>query len=78
MKTFILFFITAVISTGALLASLSMKSYPFIGPAIAFGVVLLFIAHLSGKSKRQARQREKERLFYQYFDSQRNRRSNFH
>nr|WP_121270958.1 hypothetical protein [Pedobacter schmidteae] len=77
MKTVILFFITAVISTGALLSSLSMKSYPFIGPAIAFGVVLLFISHLTGKSERQARQREKERLFYQHFTDLQNKRSKF-
>ncbi|MDR6786053.1 hypothetical protein ABIE26_004477 [Pedobacter africanus] len=76
MKTIILFLITMVISTGALLASLSMKN-PFIGPAIAFALVLLFMFHLTGKSRRQARQREKERLFYQYFASQQNRRSRF-
>lgn len=78
MKTVILFLITIVISTGALLASLNAKGNPFIGPAIAFGLVLLFIAHLSGKSKRQAKQREKERLFYQYFESRQNRWSNFY
>lgn len=75
MKTIILFLITMVISTGALLSSLSMKTYPYIGPAIAFVIFLLFISYLTGKSRRKARQREKERLFYQYFISQQSRRS---
>jgi hypothetical protein len=77
MKTIILFLITMVISTGALLASLSMKTYPYIGPAIAFGVVLLFMFHLAGKSRRRSRQREKERLFYQYFIALQSKRSRF-
>lgn len=78
MKTIILFLITMVISTGALLASLSMKTSLYIGPAIAIAVVLLFMTHLTGKSRRKARQREKERLFYQYFIALQNKRSRFY
>lgn len=77
MKTIMLFFITAVISTGALLASLTMKN-AFIGTAVSFAVVALFLVYLGGKFRRQARQKQRERLFYQYFVDQRNRRSTFY
>jgi len=76
MKTLILFLITTVISTGALLASLNAKS-PFVGLVVAFTLVILFMLYLTRNSRRRARQREKERLFYEYFNTQQNKRSRF-
>jgi hypothetical protein len=76
MKTVILFLITIVISTGALLASLNARN-PVVGPVVAFAMVALLVLYLNGKNKRRARQREKEHLFYNYFNAMQNRRSRF-
>ncbi|MBB6240172.1 Ca2+/Na+ antiporter [Pedobacter sp. AK013] len=76
MKTVILFLITIVISTGALLASLNAKN-PIVGPLVALAMVVLFVLYLTGKNRRRVKQREKERLFYNYFNAMQNKRSRF-
>ena len=61
-----------MISTGALLGATNMKN-PTVGFIIAIGAWLLFVWHLTSRSKKRAQRRQQERQFEQWmYDKKRN------
>ncbi|MCD0487612.1 hypothetical protein LPB86_05190 [Pedobacter sp. MC2016-14] len=74
MRAFIPFTLTAAIASGVILAAIDMKN-PTIGIGISLVALAFFALYYFGRAKKLHAQKQKERLFYQYFINQQSRRS---
>lgn len=74
MRTFIPLILTTAIASGAIVTAIDMKN-PTIGIVISVVSLAFFVLYYFGRAKKLHAQKQKERLFYQYFINQQSRRS---
>ena len=74
MRTVLLFLVVTMLSTGIMLAGISMKNSTIAVP-VAFGVLFVFVLYLNSRSKKRAQRKQKERKFEQWIYDQKRRHS---
>lgn len=76
MRTFLLFLVVTMLSTGILLGALSMKSAVIPGLGV-FGLWCLFIWYLGSRSSKRAKRKQREQLFDEWLYQQNRNRGQF-